>query len=60
MADKTKSPAYEPGTDYTVTLKKAVKLGRRTLSPMHSYTMKGAALADIPADAIKSAKPKGN
>lgn len=56
MTAKTKSaPAIKPEAEYDVRLLKAVKLGRRTLSPMHRYTLKGAALSEIDAAAIKSA-----
>lgn len=53
---KTKVTGYEAGADYEVHLAKAVTVGRRTLSPMHSYVLKGAVLDDLPEGSIKEAR----
>lgn len=59
MAEKSKAPAFEPDALYRVRLKKPYPMGRRIMSPIHTYHLKGAVVADIAADVILEAKKEG-
>lgn len=59
MAEKSKAPAFEPDAVYRVRLKKPVPMGRRVMSPVHVYHLKGSIVADIAPDAILEAKKEG-
>lgn len=53
---KAKGTEIEAGAEYLVHMAKPHKNGRRMLSPMHEYVLKGSVLETIPAECIKDFK----